>query len=85
MRLVDGKVFFLDENGMLFVVKASSRAYQEVARHRLLGGKCWTVPTITGKRLWARNAAGELVCVQLEGGALTVDPLPADPDVNLSY
>jgi outer membrane protein assembly factor BamB len=85
VRLADGKLFFLSESGMLFVVKASSRSYQEVSRHRILGGKCWSVPTITNKRLYARNAAGDAVCFQLEGGALTVDPLEPDRDINLGY
>ena len=85
LRIADGKVFFLTESGTLLVVKATSKSYQELAKHPLLSGKCWTAPTITQKKLWARNAQGQLTCWQLEGGALTAEPLDPDRDTNLGY
>lgn len=85
LRLVEDKLFFLSEPGMLFVVKASPKAYQELGKHRVINGKCWTAPTIAHKKVYVRNATGTLNCHLLEGGALTVEPLPVDRDVNLSY
>ena len=83
--MADGKLFFLAESGVLDILRASSGSYQELSHHQILNGKCWTVPTIDGKRLYARSAEGDLVCYQLGGGALTVDPQPPDKDVNLNY
>ena len=85
LRLVDETLFVLTEAGMLYVVKATPKAYTELARHRAMDGKCWTAPTVDSKRLYVRNATGTLTCYQLQGGALTVDPLPPDKDVNLGY
>lgn len=85
LRLVDQTLFVLNESGMLYVVKADSAAYTELARHRVASGKCWTVPTIDDKKLYVRNAAGTVTCYELKGGALTAEPLPQDKDVNLGY
>jgi hypothetical protein len=32
-----------------------------------LTGKCWTVPVLANGRIYARNAAGQLVCVDVGG------------------
>jgi outer membrane protein assembly factor BamB len=65
MRLADGKLFVLNEDGELIVVEAVPDRYSKLAINRILSSKCWTVPTISDGRLYARNAAGELVCFEL--------------------
>jgi outer membrane protein assembly factor BamB len=67
MRLADGKLIVLLEDGELIFAEASTTGYLELARKRILGFKCWTVPTISNGRLYARNAPGDLVAYSLSG------------------
>ena len=38
---------------------------KELARTKILDGKCWTVPVLSGGRVYARNSDGDVVCVDL--------------------
>jgi hypothetical protein len=60
----DGKLIILDK-GELIIANATPEKYQERARAQVLGGKCWTAPVLANGRLYCRNAAGDLVCLQL--------------------
>ena len=51
--------------GELSVAPASSTAFEPSARARVLDGKCWTVPVLSGGRIYCRNADGDLVCVDV--------------------
>jgi len=53
--LVDGHVLVQGDQGTLVLVEAVPKAYKEVARAQVLGGKCWTMPVISNGRLYARN------------------------------
>ena len=55
----------LSETGNLALVAASPKGFEEVARSELLTGRCWSIPVIVSNRVYARNAAGDLVCAQL--------------------
>lgn len=63
----DGKLIVLTEKGRLLVVEASPKGYNKLAEAKVLGGKCWTTPTLANSRLYCRNAAGDLVCLDLSG------------------
>ncbi len=63
--LVDGTLVILNDGGELVSVKASPSGYNEVSRMKLLSGRCWTVPTLSNGHLFARNADGTLVCVDI--------------------
>ena len=62
----DGKLAVLSSSGELIVARASTGAFEELARVALFdggdGGVCWTPPTIAGGRILARNNRGTLVC-----------------------
>jgi len=60
-----GKVLVLSDKGLLATVEASPKGYKEISRSQILEGKCWTPPALLDGRVYARNAAGRLVCVQL--------------------
>ncbi len=60
-----GTVLVLSDKGELAAVEASPKGYKEIARAQILEGKCWTPPAMLDGRVYARNAAGRLVCVQL--------------------
>ena len=59
------KLIILGERGKLVIAKAQADAYEELASAQVLKGKCWTVPTLANGLLYARNAAGRLVCMDV--------------------
>jgi outer membrane protein assembly factor BamB len=67
LMLADGKLIILGEKGKLVVAEASLEGFKELASAQILTGKCWTVPVLANGRIYARNAAGQLVCVDVSG------------------
>jgi outer membrane protein assembly factor BamB len=67
LMLADGKLIILSEDGKLVVAEASPERFKELASAQILMGKCWTVPVLANGRIYARNAAGRLVCVDVRG------------------
>ncbi len=65
VMLADGKLIALSETGELCIVEASPAGYRELGKGRILTGRCWTVPVLANGKIYARNAAGRLVCVEL--------------------
>jgi outer membrane protein assembly factor BamB len=61
----DGKLIVLSSRGELIVAPASSEKFEPIARAQVLGGKCWTVPVLANARVYCRNAAGDLICVDV--------------------
>ncbi len=59
------RLIVLSVKGELSVLKASPAKAELLARAQVLGGKCWTTPALADGRLYARNAKGELVCLDL--------------------
>jgi hypothetical protein len=47
------------------IAPASPTGYTELAAGQVLEGKCWTVPVLANGRIYARNADGELICVDV--------------------
>jgi len=64
--LVDGHLLIQGDQGQLVLVKADPKAYSEVARAQVLGGKCWTMPVISDAFVYCRNPK-EAVCLDLHG------------------
>ncbi len=60
----DGKLIILSERGELVIAEASPNGYKELSRTQILSGKCWTAPALSNGNIYARNAAGDLVCVK---------------------
>jgi outer membrane protein assembly factor BamB len=65
LMIADGKLVILSEKGKLVIAKASSDKYEELASAQVLTGKCWTVPVLANGLIYTRNAAGDLVCVDV--------------------
>lgn len=63
----DGKLIVLSDEGELLVAPASSKGFTPTARAKVLDGKCWTVPALANGRIYCRNAAGDLVCLDVRG------------------
>ena len=62
----DGKLMVLNDEGYLIMAKARSDKYDELSRRRVLLGKCWTAPTISGGKLYARSADGVVICLDMK-------------------
>jgi outer membrane protein assembly factor BamB len=67
LMLADGKLIVLGEKGKLVIAEASPAGYKELASAKILTGKCWTTPVLANGRIYARNTAGQLVCVDVSG------------------
>lgn len=65
VTMADGKLIVLSEKGELLVALASPDAFQPTARAQVLGGKCWTVPVLANGCIYARNANGNVVCLDV--------------------
>ncbi len=65
VMLAGGKLIALSDKGKLMIAEAAPAGYTELAAAQILEGKCWTVPVLANGRIYARNAAGELVCIDV--------------------
>ncbi|MBL9138050.1 MAG: PQQ-like beta-propeller repeat protein [Verrucomicrobiales bacterium] len=61
---VDGHLLVLGDAGQLVLAEATPAAYKEKAKADVLDGKCWSTPTFTGGRVFARSTT-ESVCLDL--------------------
>jgi len=67
VTVADGKLIVLSEKGELLVSPATPDGFNPTARAQVLGGKCWTVPVLANGHIYARNAAGDVVCLDVSG------------------
>jgi len=68
LMLADGKLIIQSEQGDLVIAEASSSAFKEIARAKVLSGRCWVVPVLANGRIYCKNNAGDLVCVDVAKG-----------------
>jgi len=73
LMMSDGKLIALSEKGKLVIAAASPDGFKalssgQVFQDRIgpLRCKCWTVPVLSNGLVYARNAAGEFVCVKVK-------------------
>ena len=64
VTLVDGKLLALTDEGYLVVAEASSKAYTELSRAKVVSGKCWSTPVFSGGRVYVRSTS-EGACVDV--------------------
>ncbi|MHC4173576.1 MAG: outer membrane protein assembly factor BamB family protein [Planctomycetota bacterium] len=65
LMIADGKLIILSDKGKLVIAEASPEGFAELASSQILKGRCWTVPVLANGRIYARNADGQLVCVDV--------------------
>ena len=65
LTAADGKLIVLSARGELMVAPASATAFKSAARAKVLEGDCWTVPILANSRIYCRNSAGSVVCVDV--------------------
>ena len=62
--LTNGQLLALSDAGELVLISAQPDSYQELARAKVLDGKCWTTPAISGGLVFVRSSK-EAACVDL--------------------
>ncbi len=60
----DGLLILLTETGTLKLIEATPDEYRELASAKLLGGRCWTAPSLADGRLYLRNQQ-EMISIDL--------------------
>lgn len=65
LAMADGKLLVLTAAGELVIAPASPNGFVEAARGQVLEGKCWTVPVLSGGRVYCRSVQGQVACVDL--------------------
>jgi outer membrane protein assembly factor BamB len=68
VAFADGKLIILSDQGEMAIAEATPEGYKEISRWQVLGPKCWTVPVISHHKIFARNAKGDLVCIDVAKG-----------------
>ena len=61
----NNQLLVLGEKGNLAVGSASSKGFKPKAETQVLKGRCWTVPVLANGRIYCRNAAGDIVCLDV--------------------
>lgn len=59
------RLIILSEDGELVIARAAPDAFHELARGKVLDGRCWTMPVLANGRIYCRSAAGDVVCVDV--------------------
>lgn len=67
LMLADGKLIIQGESGDLVLAEPTPLAYREIARAKVLSGKCWVVPVLANGRIYCKNNAGDVVCLDVSG------------------
>ncbi len=65
--VVGDKLVIVTEAGDLVLAAASGAAYKEIARKKVLSGRCWVQPALANGKVFCRNNTGELVALDLGG------------------
>jgi outer membrane protein assembly factor BamB len=61
--VADNKLLLLCEKGRLVVAEATPEAYRPLAQTQVLTGRCWSAPVLSHGLIYARNAAGDVLCL----------------------
>jgi outer membrane protein assembly factor BamB len=66
LMIADGKLIAITAKGTLMIIEASPDAYKELASANVLSGLCWTVPVLSGGKIYCKNHEGDLVCLDVK-------------------
>ena len=62
------RLMVLSKSGVLLILKVDPEGPQVLASGKVLQGKCWTTPVLSNQQIFCRDAAGELVCIDVRPG-----------------
>ncbi|MDP8242863.1 MAG: PQQ-like beta-propeller repeat protein [Candidatus Hinthialibacter antarcticus] len=66
LMLADGKLVVLGGKGELVIAEASPEGLNPTGRKQILGGTCWSCPVLSNGMLYARNARGDMVALDMK-------------------
>jgi outer membrane protein assembly factor BamB len=66
LMVADGKLIALSEKGELMIGPVSPVAFTPTASVPVLNGRCWAMPVLANGRIYCRNAAGSVVCLDVQ-------------------
>jgi hypothetical protein len=61
------EIVALSDSGELVLIAADPSRYRELARAKVLEGKCWTTPVLSNGRIFVRSTT-EAACYDVGGG-----------------
>ncbi len=62
----DKHLILFSERGELVTLKATPDAAKILHRQQILGGRCWTPPSLAHGKIYLRNAKGDVACVEVQ-------------------
>lgn len=65
LMIADGKLIIMSDKGQLVIAEASPDSFNELASAKVLSGLCWTVPVLSGGKIYCRSHPGVLVCLDV--------------------
>lgn len=66
LMIADGKLVILGGKGELVIADASPEGLKSSGRKQILGGTCWSCPVLSNGMLYARNACGDMVALDMK-------------------
>ena len=67
LMMAGDRLIALSDEGELLVAPVSPEEFDPIAQAQVIDGRCWTVPVLSRGRIYCRNSAGDLVCLDLRG------------------
>jgi outer membrane protein assembly factor BamB len=67
LSLAAGRLLIMTADGQLIIAEANPERYIELARAKILDGKCWLPPVLCRGRIYCRDHRGTLVCLDVRG------------------
>jgi outer membrane protein assembly factor BamB len=67
---VNGTILALGDRGQLVLIEGTPKEYIELARAKVVDGKCWSTPVVSNGRVYVRSTK--------EGGCFDVTVKTAD-------
>lgn len=65
LMAADNHLILLSSTGELLIAPANPDSFKPSTQVKVMEGKCWTVPVLCHSKLFCRNAAGDLLCLDL--------------------
>ena len=66
ITIAGDKIIALADSGQLVLAEANPKAYKELSRAKIVGGKCWSTPILSNGRIFLRSTT-ESACVDVSG------------------
>ena len=66
LTAANNRLIVLSQSGELVIAPATPEGFALTSRAKVLDGKCWTAPVLCNGFIYCRNAAGDIVCLDVQ-------------------